>query len=488
VLSGRRWGLILAWAGILTLAILSVMAAVQLAFDVLEVLRVWGGRVGLLARLGPTALLGLATLALLVLVVRVAGSGRRGATAAVVIGFVVLVGVRVVVAGLYDGVGDGEPRQYDRLARAVLAGECCVADLPMGFPILLAAAYRLVADPQVAVEGVNVLFATLAGAAVLGLGARLYGVRVGSAALLAYAVWPAGALMVGVRLPHIAYDMAVAVAAWVTVSTPPGWRGSAVLGAVLGLSQYLRPSTPALLPAFLLARAWPGGRWSHLVGGVVAPISLAFLLMLLPVAWHNLGAYGELSVSTSSYAGHSLYIGTDERSGGRFSRQANEELMAIAGPDPRARSEAGMRLALERIRRDPLAIAVLAVRKQSTLWATERYGVEYGIDRRLRQRPAEPRATTPLLMSQAFLAAVLVTATAGLWLRRRESDALAVLAIFLVWSVALAHALLEVRDRHHSYVIPVLLPLAALGAVAIIDGVAAGLERRRRGPPLNEGS
>ena len=42
---------------------------------------------------------------------------------------------------------------------------------------------------------------------------------------------------------------------------PGGWRGSAIGGVVLGLSQYLRPTTFVLLPAFILARAWDDARW-----------------------------------------------------------------------------------------------------------------------------------------------------------------------------------------------------------------------------------
>jgi hypothetical protein len=57
----------------------------------------------------------------------------------------------------------------------------------------------------------------------------------------------------------------------------------------------------------------------------------------------------------------------------------------------------------------------------------------------------------------------------------------AALAITLVWSVGLAHALLEVRDRHHAYVIPVLLPVAAVAVVALIDAIGAALAKRRGG-------
>ena len=466
---GERSRLLLAWAGVATFAALALLALAHLAVDVITVARTWGLSLGLAARLGPPALVAIGSLVLLLVVVRLAGSEGRSRLAGIGLAFLVLVLVRVVLAAWFDGATDGEPREYEQLADGVLAGECCFADRPMGYPIILAGAYLTGLDRQVAVEAVNLVFSIVAGAAVLGLGQRLHGWRVGAAALVGYALWPAGALMVDVRLPHISYDALVVGAAWVAIVAPSGWRGSAVVGVILGIAQYLRPSTLALVPAFVLARIWPGGTWGRIVGGGVAVVA-AFLIVLVPAMWHNWRAYGEVSISTSTFGGHSLYIGTDTRTGGRFSGEANDELIAIAGPEPRDRSEVGARIAMERIRSDPVGIALLAIRKQDALWATERYGVEYGISRGLRDRPANPRATTPILLSQGFLAFVYLATAVGLYLRRRDLDALGVLAITLVWSVSLAHALLEVRDRHHAYVIPVLLPVAAVAVVALIDG------------------
>jgi hypothetical protein len=478
-LIGDRPRRVLAWAGIATFAVLALLAAAHLAFDLVEVGRSWGLSLGLLARLGPPAALALASVVLLVVVVRLAGSERRGRAAAIALGFLVLVALRLLLAAWFDGVGDGEPREYDQLADGVLAGRCCVGDRPMGYPIILAAAYATGIDRQVAVELVNLLFAVVAGAAVLGIGRSLYGWRVGAAALAAYAIWPAGGLMVDVRLPHVTYDALVAGAAWVTIAMPAGWRASALTGVVLGFAQYMRPSTLALLPAFAVARGWSGGPWRRLLLGSVVPLGVAFLLVMIPAAWDNWTRYGEVSVSTSTFGGHSLFIGTDQRTGGRFSGTANDELIELAGPEPHARSEVGARIAMDRIRSDPAGIAWLAIAKQDTLWATERYGVEYGIGRGLRDRAANPRATTPLLMSQGFLAIVYLATAAGLYLRRRDLDGLGALVIVLVWSVALAHALLEVRDRHHAYVIPVLLPVAAVAAVALTDALGGRIARWR---------
>jgi hypothetical protein len=279
--------------------------------------------------------------------------------------------------------------------------------------------------------------------------------------------------MTTVRMPETAYDLAIISAAWAVTQHASGWRGSALSGALLGLSQWIRPSTPALLPAFLLARVWPGGPWRRLIGGAVLPLLAMFLLVLSPVIWHNYQEHDELSVSTSLFGGQVFYLGTNIPSGGMYDQAAIDALIAISGPDIEAISEVGTSIALDRLREDPIGIGLLAIRKQDTLWGTEHFGVEYGINRSLEERPSHPRVATAILLSQGFYLGVLLAATAGLYLMRRRPDSLAALAVALVWSVSAIHTLLEVRDRHHSFVIPVLLPLAALA-------VAAALRRMER--------
>lgn len=233
-----------------------------------------------------------------------------------------------------------------------------------------------------------------------------------------------------------------------------------------------------MLPAYILARLWPGGSRARLVGAIVAPV-LAFLLVLVPVVLYNLERTGSLSISSSDYGGTVLYMGTYEPSGGRFSAEAQRELIAIAGPDVRDWDRVGMQIGLQRIREDPLGIAALGLRKQDTLWGTEDYGVQYAIGERFRGHAEERRATTPLLLSQAFYVLVLVTATAGSWLQRRRPDALVPIAVVLIWTVAAVHALLEVRDRHHAYVVPLLLPLSALALARLYEAVAGRVARWR---------
>lgn len=462
------------WAGLITLVALSLLATAHLMADLAAVRQIRGGWSAVALRLLPVALLGLGGLLLVAITAWLAGSTRRRELVAIGLGLVVLVGLRVVISAQFDSGTRGEPGVYVAMAETLLGPDWDFMGRPMAYPFALAGAFAFIADRQLAIEAVNLLLALAAGGVVWALARGLYGRRVGALALLGYAAWPAGALMTVVSIPQAGFDLAIAAAAWAAVCLPPGWRGGALTGAILGIAQYLRPTAPALLPAYILARLWPGVDRRALVHAIVVPIS-AFLIVLLPVIASNYDRTGSPSISTSDYGGQVLYIGTYEPSGGQFDQAANDALIELAGEDQLARSAMGTEIALQRIKDDPLGIAALAVRKQDTLWGTEHYGVQYAIRQSLADRPQHPDATTPMLLSQAFYALLLITATVGLWSRRREPDALVPLAVTLIWTVAAMHALLEVRDRHHSYVIPLLLPLSALA----IDRAWAVVARRR---------
>ena len=479
---GARLRSAIVWAGLATLAALSLLAAVHLLADVSAVLGIRGGWSSVGLRLLPVAILVLAGLLLAVLVVWLAGAGRRSELLAIAIG--------VAGAGRRPGVPlvaarQRPPRRTRRLSRH---GRVVPATLdpdfmgrPMAYSAALAAGFALTADRQLAIEAVNLLLAMLAGGVVLGMARGLYGARAGALALLGYALWPAGALMTVVSIPQVAFDLAVAASAWAAVGAPPGWRGSALTGALLGLAQYLRPTTPAFLPAFVLARLWPGAGRGRLAAAILVPVgglpARAGPGRRLQRRAHRDPEHLHLRLRRP----HPVHRHGHRDSGGQFSEAANDELVRLAGPDLLARSELGTAIALQRIREDPLGIAGLAVRKQDTLWGTEHFGVQYGIRQSLADRPQHPDATTPLLLSQGFYCLVLLGATAGVWLLRARPDALVPLVIALIWTVSGMHALLEVRDRHHAYVVPLLLPLAALALVTLADRVAG--RRRRSGRP-----
>jgi hypothetical protein len=473
---GQRLRGALLWAGVVTILAIAALAAVHFAADMWAVVDGPGRPLAILRRVGISGILGLAGLALVVLVAWLAGGGRRRELAAIGLGFAALVLIRVFLAWQFDAAR-GEPTVYPLMADTVVQLDPDFRGRPPGYAIALAGTYLLFADRQLGAEALNLLMAVLAGGAVPGLARGLYGARPGALALLGYALWPAGALMTSVPMPHIAFDLVTIAAAWAAVGMPPGWRGDALSGAILGLGQYMRPLSPFLLPSWILARVWGGASLRSLLVTIGVTVG-AFLLVLLPVMAQSTIQAGWPGISTSDYGGHSFFIGTYEPSGGMYTDEADQELRDLAGPVTlRERSGVGMRVGMERIREDPLRIAALAVRKQDTLWGTEHYGIQYALRQGLAKRPQDADATVPILVSQGFYVVALLTAALGLATLRHRPDALVPLAVTLIWVVAAMHGLLEVRDRHHAYVMPLLLPWSALAISAAWDAVA-----RRRAP------
>ncbi|MFN8620906.1 MAG: glycosyltransferase family 39 protein [Chloroflexota bacterium] len=461
-----RIGRLVALLGAVGLGLFALIAALIWLGDLADIAKatVKGGLVpsaaGLLA-----VILGLVGLAVVARLATGTGSRLR---LAIVLGLVVLVVLRIAIAASYDGVPDGEVADYDRLARAVLDGHCCFDDRPMGYPIVLSLVYRVVGAGHPAVELLNIACAIATGALLFLIARRFLGAPAAAVALYLYAIWPAGALMIVTSLPHTSYELLVVAAAWAAIATRDGWRGSALAGVILGVSQYLRPTSPLLLPVLLLARLWPGMPWRRAITGLLVPMAGFFVLVLVPVLAHNQADHGQLSLSTSSYGGHSLWVGTDVRSGGRLTDQNSAEVLAMPGADLWQKSDAAGARAIERMKADPVGIGLLALRKQVTLWGTERYGVQYGIRRELAENVAHKASVLPSLASGTFWVLLLIAAAAGLALRRHRPDRLLILTVLLVAAVSFLHGFTEVRDRYHSYAVPLLLPFAAVAILALL--------------------
>jgi hypothetical protein len=237
-----------------------------------------------------------------------------------------------------------------------------------------------------------------------------------------------------------------------------------------------------MLPFFMLARVWDGGRWRALLAGAVAPMVLGFLVVLLPILAWNLSTRGAFDISTSSFGGGSLYHGTNVASGGRWSAAASHEIGRLADDDWE-RSRAAQAIAIGRIREDPVGMAALGLRKQVTFWGRETYGVRYGIRRDLAGEPWRPASVLPSMASSVFYAAVLAFTALGLYVRRHQPDALSGLLILVVLALSLLHAFVEVRDRYHSYAIPLLMPIAAVAILGTIDAFRRRLAARAPSPP-----
>lgn len=469
----------LTWAGIGLMSLIALEATVMVGVIVVRSL----GQVshpsvalGLLA-----SLLAVVTAAALILgVIRWPATAGRWRALPVIVGLSMVALLRIVIALVIDAPVDRDMVAYDSLAAQVLSDGRLFSDRPMGFPYLLAGSYAVFGRGALAGETLNILAAVAGGLALWLLVRSAYGERPANVALFLYAVWPAGALMTSVRLTETTYTVSLVLAV-LAVTRQERRRGHVLIGALLGVSQYFRPTSFFLLPAFLLVALWPRQihRRQVLVGTMT--ILVAFLTVMIPVIEYNRRAHGELSVTTSAYGGWSLWVGVNQDHGGRWNPADWEALFELTEGTVWEDSKAAGPLGVERITDDPPGFAVLAVDKFHTMWGSEAYGVDFAVA----SGSAElPQNTFPTLVSQLFYAVVTVAAALGLVIRRRSLDRLTLLIVAITLTVAALHAFVEVRDRYHAYLVPLFVALAADWIVGRRTRVprAAPVRRRRSGP------
>ncbi len=375
----------------------------------------------------------------------------------VMLGLSLVALMRIAIALVIDAPFDRDMVAYDSLAAQVLNDGRLFSDRPMGFPYLLAGSYAIFGRGALAGEVLNILTALVGGAALWLLVRSAYRERAANVALFLYALWPAGALMASVRLTETTYTVSLLLAV-LAVTQQARLRNYALVGALLAVSQYFRPTSLFLLPAFLLAATWPGavGRRRVLLGAVT--VALAFLAVLLPVVEYNRRAHGELSVATSAYGGWSLWVGANQEHGGRWNPADWEALFQLTDGPEWDDSKAAGPLGVGRIREDPVGFALLGIDKFHTMWGSEAYGVDFAIEAR---SAALPEHTFLTLTSQIFYAVVTVAAALALIARRQSLDRLGLLIVTVTLTVALVHVFVEVRDRYHAYLVPFFIALAA---------------------------
>ncbi|MDB5099604.1 MAG: hypothetical protein JWM80_4025 [Cyanobacteria bacterium RYN_339] len=371
----------------------------------------------------------------------------------VALGLAMLLATRGLASWYLDGPLVSDFLEYHDLALAAARGGPWFSDLrPMGYPLLKAAGFAVLGPVPWFGEALNLFLAAVTGTFLYLWARRIWGAAAAVLALWLYAFTPAHALMAAVQGTEIPYAAAFMGALWALAAAPP-W----VAGLMLGLSQYVRPTSLILVPAVALYyRSWKP----------LLAFGVAVLLVLAPVVGWNWQTHHKLSLSTSTYGGWSLLVGTNQVSNGFWN--LDDTILVNKLPfdqrDQFAREEAK-----RRVLSDPLGFGALALRKFGFLWGAEDFGTYWtlGVRPQADQRPA----TALYLLSQAAYCLILVLAGVGLWLERRRPAEPVVLALLGLASLVAAHTFLEVQSRYHFYWTPVFAGLAGVGLLRLWEAV-----------------
>lgn len=380
--------------------------------------------------------------------------------------------VRVVLAMVADAPLNAENRIVHEQALKVLDGACCFSHRPLGYPIALAGAYALLGVGPTAIETLNIAFAAVTVALVWQIGNVTWGRSVAAVAATAFAVVPSQVLMVIVPLTEPMYTLLVtgAVRVAIVLERRPALAAGAVSAGLLAVAQYVR-ATAAPLVVLVAVLPWLVGWTLRRTLLRAALIGCLFMALLLPVIAYNVRAYGDLSVATSAYGGWSLYVGANREAGGQWNAADAARLAGFPGDSWWERSEYAGTLVIGRVMEDPLGSLAVLPRKFATVWGDETYAATYA----LRGRAVTRDVHVGWLASQLFWLPLVVLATLGMVVARRDHHPAALLIGMSVSLVAVMHLALEVHSRYHAYLVPLVCLLAATGA----DAVARSWRGRR---------
>lgn len=248
---------------------------------------------------------------------------------------------------------------------------------------------------------------------------------------------------------------------------------AAPAGLLFGVAVMGRPNLAAMLPVaglFLLLRPWPWKR--RLLAAGLAVFSMA--VGLLP-AWVHNAAQGEGFTPVSSSGGINFYIGNNPQATGRFHLPRGEKLEGLSHRDfsrsirAIAEQDAGRSLGPSEISsywygrglrfwgQEPLAALSLAGKKLLLSINSDEMPVHHPY--------VFAREVAPVLRWLLPFGVLFPFAVLGAWLGRKQKG------IWLLWGCALAYLLtlmvFFVADRLRIMLLPLLLPLAALGILKL---------------------
>ena len=357
---------------------------------------------------------------------------------------------------------------YHQLGTTLASGQAIDTARPIGWPAVLGVLYRVGGPNPLFGELFNVGAMVVTALLLFWLTRRSYGPVAAVAATFIYAISPAPAIFVAVLASEPLFAaLLIGAICLAILAIDRGWRGWIATGLVLALAQYVRPAALILLPAFL---ALPILTIVPLRRAILPVVLLGsfFVLGLVPNVVSQYERTGRLTLSTSNFDGLNLLVGLNEKSGGSYSRE-DRALFADVPPTSREFVDAPYRLALERLRADPLVVVRLAPTKFQRMWGDATYAARFAI---VDNDPADPGRALLTIMSQGIHVLTLVLAFVGV-LARRSPEPVVILIILSLLMATLVAVVLETQPRYHAPFEPLLCLLAGVGLAASRERIIA---------------
>jgi hypothetical protein len=407
------------------------------------------------------------------------------------------VAVRLLVALAVEVPQTSDWAVYMDFATGLLKGAPPFSDRPMGWPILLAAAWSLFGQSVRTGVLLNVAVSALT-AVTLGYWVRRFaGTAAATAAVIAWAFLPSQILfnlLLGTETTYTFLVLAFVVAADAALrQLVAGRRRSALVlmlitGLLLGLSYWVRTTSLVVLPVLALVPLMAGIsiRRAALAGVVLAA---GALLVIAPILAFNGTQVGRWTPSNSFYTGWQLFIGNNVHSGGQWNASDKAVIEGLLSPEaltlPRIYSTGTLpipalvdRLAvddellhrgLDRLRAQGLHYPLFLAHKIENTWASGASGVKFALVGSGAKVVSSGVESALELFANASWAGILLAALVAVWEQRRRVSQQTLIVAAVALPMAASLLLLEAQPRYHEYLVPL---FTALGAAVVAGWVA----------------
>lgn len=478
----------LIWA--LGCAAIAAMAITALAYLWRTSIRPWRIAPGL--PIGDLAVVGAVVLLVALAIVGtylVAGARPR---AALGLSLATLVAVRLALSLTADARLYSDFLTYRGLATGMLAGYGFWTSLPPGYPLLEAIGIAVGGPSLLSGEVLNVLLELLAGVSIVLIVRGMAGDRAAAVAAMVFALMPSQILSTLVLGTEVAYGASLALVV-LAAQRSTGGRAAPLIacGLLLGLSEYIRPTSQLFLPAVLVAIVLVAAR-PRAIAPRAALFVLAFLVTVSPIAAWNGSANGRLSLAPSLFDQWTVYVGLNVASHGQYRLSDRQQVSEVAGvPIPivgdgrpgarfrpvflaqaRAFNDAAGALLPERLQANGVRSLTIQPAKFRAIWERADYPVALIFGPRAPQPSRDAAGVAALIVQIGWLALLGGALVALIALRRHRPVEITIVLLVLLTAVAI-HSLTEVQPRYHEYYVPSLCIL--------VGGFVGSLERARAG-------
>ncbi len=328
----------------------------------------------------------------------------------------VVIGVALVVRVAWAvSVGPRTPSfdeaDYVRHAHDLAAGRGYVdgegnrtAYWPIGYPVALAAGYRIIGPGPLAAISLQIVASIATCLLVFILGSSTFGATTGRLAALMLAVYPTHVFYSTLHLTEPLFTLLLTAALMLLLKSLRFWPCAVFAGLVLGLAILVRPFA-VLLPAVLLVWYWKqmGRRRAGVLALVTACAAVAAVSPWLARNHSHTGSWTVLSTT----GGHDFWIGNHPGAFGGY--RYPHDIMAALHDSELSDYSRGYRLGLENVLDRPLDTIVRTFRKVSYFYALETDGALWNLKGLSQPAPMPVTLALLALANTAYIAVLALT-------------------------------------------------------------------------------